>query len=226
VELKGLTNVLALGAGDSHTCALDDEGAIYCWGSNEDGQLGGSDLVHGVAAHESAQLTSHSAVSAEGSVRDELQAARDLTVSAPETQPSRAAPATHVDASAERVTASTDQLWASGGHVGVSAVEAEKREPPVELATPTKVLANHDAIDSPNVASTRAPRSTPEPEMAAPLALAPNSDLVMVETRFAPPLAEAETDVAPRPRRERRSSAAVPDEPLQMVETRKDQPSA
>jgi hypothetical protein len=66
----------------------------------------------------------------------------------------------------------------------------------------------------------------PEPATAAPLALAPNSDLVMVETRFAPPVVEAEAPVAPRPRRERRSSASAPDEPLQMVETRKDQPSA
>jgi hypothetical protein len=58
-----------------------------------------------------------------------------------------------------------------------------------------------------------------------PLALAPDSDLVLVETRFAPPVVEAEVPVAPRPRRERRSSPPVPDEPLQMVETRKDQPS-
>jgi hypothetical protein len=70
------------------------------------------------------------------------------------------------------------------------------------------------------------PRTTPEPAAPAPLALPPNSDLVMVETRFAAPIVETEAPVAHRPRRERRSSTSVPDEPLQMVETRKDQPSA
>jgi len=48
----------------------------------------------------------------------------------------------------------------------------------------------------------------------------------MVETRFTPPVVDTEAPLAPRPRRERRSSASAPDEPLQMVETRKDQPSA
>jgi hypothetical protein len=58
------------------------------------------------------------------------------------------------------------------------------------------------------------------------LALPPDSDLVMVETRFTAPVVEDEAPVAPRPRRARRAATTIPDEPLQMVETRKDQPSA
>jgi hypothetical protein len=48
----------------------------------------------------------------------------------------------------------------------------------------------------------------------------------MVETRFSAQVAdEPETIAMPRPRRERRPSVVISDEPLQMVETRKDQPS-
>lgn len=30
----------SVAAGDAHTCAIDDDGALYCWGSNTRGQLG------------------------------------------------------------------------------------------------------------------------------------------------------------------------------------------
>jgi len=189
-------------------------------------QAGDSDRVHGVAAQEPARLTAHAVVSSEASVSDELQAARDLAVSTPEPQSSRAAPAPHEMASAERVEASALPVTASAEHVGVSAVGPEIADPSVKRPTPPVTVAGHDAIDAPYVAPPPTPRPMPEPAAAAPLALAPNSDLVMVETRFAPPVVEAEVPVAPRPRRERRSSASAPDEPLQMVETRKDQPSA
>ncbi len=35
-----LTNLIALAAGGAHTCALRDDGNVYCWGWNEKGQLG------------------------------------------------------------------------------------------------------------------------------------------------------------------------------------------
>jgi hypothetical protein len=114
----------------------------------------------------------------------------------------------------------------SARHVGVSAVQAEKPDRLAERSTPPTVVASRDVTDSPHGGPAHALRSVQEPVAAPPLALAPNSDLVMVETRFAAPVVDTEPPVAPRPRRERRPSASVPDEPLQMVETRKDQPSA
>ncbi len=68
--------------------------------------------------------------------------------------------------------------------------------------------------------------ATPEPSTLTAMALPPASDLVMVETRFAAPAVDVEPASAPRPRRERRAPTTVADEPLQMVETRKDQPGA
>jgi hypothetical protein len=41
VDVPGLgSGVIALEAGYKHTCAVLDSGAVRCWGSNEDGQLG------------------------------------------------------------------------------------------------------------------------------------------------------------------------------------------
>ena len=54
------------------------------------------------------------------------------------------------------------------------------------------------------------------------MSLPPDSNLVMVETRFAP-VVETEEPVAPRARRPRPARAVIADEPLQMVETRKEQ---
>ena len=34
------TGMIALAVGGSHTCALDGEGTVYCWGYNQDGQIG------------------------------------------------------------------------------------------------------------------------------------------------------------------------------------------
>ena len=36
----GPTSVAAIAAGNAHTCALTKAGAIYCWGINEEGELG------------------------------------------------------------------------------------------------------------------------------------------------------------------------------------------
>ncbi|HPF31222.1 MAG TPA: hypothetical protein PLO25_02880, partial [Candidatus Saccharibacteria bacterium] len=35
-----------ISGGDSHTCALDTAGAVYCWGSNKYGQLGNNSTTH------------------------------------------------------------------------------------------------------------------------------------------------------------------------------------
>ena len=38
--LVGLPDAIGITAGSRHTCALDGEGAVWCWGSNDVGQLG------------------------------------------------------------------------------------------------------------------------------------------------------------------------------------------
>jgi alpha-tubulin suppressor-like RCC1 family protein len=35
---------VATAAGDKHTCALLNDSKVYCWGNNENGQLGTGDL--------------------------------------------------------------------------------------------------------------------------------------------------------------------------------------
>jgi alpha-tubulin suppressor-like RCC1 family protein len=47
-QVNGLQGVLAIAAGSRHTCALVSKGQIYCWGSNELGQLGAAlkDAAH------------------------------------------------------------------------------------------------------------------------------------------------------------------------------------
>jgi len=54
------------------------------------------------------------------------------------------------------------------------------------------------------------------------LQLPPDSGLVLVETRFTPPSVQEQEVDPPRPRRARPPRVAIPDEPLQIVETRKD----
>ena len=88
----------------------------------------------------------------------------------------------------------------------------------------------HEAAHLP--AAPKAPEPTPALEASSrattsvadvtptSLALPPGSDLVLVETRFAPEPVEPE-EAQPRPRRVRPPRVTIPDEPLQMVETQK-----
>ncbi len=41
----GLSNITAIAAGQAHTCALDNEGAVHCWGQNDSGELGDGTIV-------------------------------------------------------------------------------------------------------------------------------------------------------------------------------------
>ena len=40
VQVKNIDDIAAIAAGGSHSCALRQDGAIFCWGDNEYGQLG------------------------------------------------------------------------------------------------------------------------------------------------------------------------------------------
>jgi alpha-tubulin suppressor-like RCC1 family protein len=48
VQVNGLQGVVGIAAGSRHTCALVSQGRMYCWGSNEFGQLGAAlkDAAH------------------------------------------------------------------------------------------------------------------------------------------------------------------------------------
>ena len=40
VKVNGITDATAITTAEAHSCALHQDGTIYCWGSNEQGQLG------------------------------------------------------------------------------------------------------------------------------------------------------------------------------------------
>ena len=40
VLVSGVSGAVDLAAGFSHTCALESDGDVVCWGENSDGQLG------------------------------------------------------------------------------------------------------------------------------------------------------------------------------------------
>jgi alpha-tubulin suppressor-like RCC1 family protein len=40
-----LEDLIAIASGDGHNCALDGDGAVWCWGSNSSGQLGTGDTT-------------------------------------------------------------------------------------------------------------------------------------------------------------------------------------
>jgi hypothetical protein len=103
----------------------------------------------------------------------------------------------------------------------------ERMEPAVERMEPAAACAERAVArtEPDNVAAQPAKVaavSPPEIETVS-MSLPPDSDLVMVETRFAPAV-ETDEPAAPRGRRVRPARPVIADEPLQMVETRKEQP--
>ena len=167
----------------------------------------GEPTFHSATEHFETVLEGSTRVTAEASAADELQAAKDFA-SSPTTD-SESNPFTTPTTLSSAVATSA----ASRELVSPSADDAS---PFVPEPTPQRVMEV-----APDFQRIERPVSN------APFTLPPTSDLVMVETRFNAQVAdETETVAMPRPRRERRPSTVVSDEPLQMVETRKDQPSS
>jgi len=125
---------------------------------------------------------------------------------------------------------------------GTLALELDADRVPTAPAT-ERVLATPGAMVSATTTDTEAPPivSPPAPTpasagdtgraaaSAAPpieLTLPPDSDLVLIETSHAAPPVVAEAVAPPRPKRVRPPRVAVADEPLEIVETRKEPPAA
>jgi alpha-tubulin suppressor-like RCC1 family protein len=59
VDVSGLgSGVMAIAAGDNHTCALSTSGAVKCWGSNAEGQLGDGSTTNRFTAFDVSGLSS------------------------------------------------------------------------------------------------------------------------------------------------------------------------
>lgn len=46
VMVAGLTGVVGLAAGYLHTCAWQADGVVWCWGFNDEGQLGDGTMTN------------------------------------------------------------------------------------------------------------------------------------------------------------------------------------
>jgi len=89
-----------------------------------------------------------------------------------------------------------------------------------EVATPPAHPAHHARP------AAEAPARYVPPPAPAPYTLPPESGLELVETRHVPPASRDEAVDTSRPRRVRPPRVAIPEEPLEIVETRKEAPPA
>lgn len=58
VTVDGLANVVAISSGIYHSCALKNDGSVWCWGANYNEQLGAVDAGNAVATPRQAPFTS------------------------------------------------------------------------------------------------------------------------------------------------------------------------
>jgi len=140
------------------------------------------------------------------------------------------------------VTSPTHEARPSGAIPARAAVPKVDRAEPAAAGPEQTVARAEPAVERMEPAAARAERAVartePDNVAAQPAKVAavsppeietvsrslpPDSDLVMVETRFAPAV-ETDEPAAPRGRRVRPARPVIADEPLQMVETRKEQP--
>jgi len=170
--------------------------------------------------------------------RDEVTASEDITVAAAVYQPTPSeSPASAV---AERRDDRDDDRTPPRAAQSIDADD-------IPVMAPDRAAVAHPApepvarIDEPAYAAPVAREASPIPRStAAPVATAqqqldlppvastlpPDSDLVLVETTHHAPAAEPETSESMRPRRQRPPRVTIASEPLEIVETRKDESSA
>jgi alpha-tubulin suppressor-like RCC1 family protein len=67
VQVSGLSNVIAVSAGQGHSVALKSDGTVWAWGQNSSGQLGDNTLTQRLTPVQVSGLTSVQAISAGGS---------------------------------------------------------------------------------------------------------------------------------------------------------------
>ncbi len=64
--VEGLESMVDVAVGLRHSCALGSDGSVYCWGRNEEGQLGDDSFVNSPFPVQVAGLTNAAAISANG----------------------------------------------------------------------------------------------------------------------------------------------------------------
>lgn len=64
LPVTDITDATAISAGDSHTCALREDGSVRCWGNNEDGQLGDGTTDRYSSPVQAADLSDATAITA------------------------------------------------------------------------------------------------------------------------------------------------------------------